>query len=48
MSGQLLKYSAFYTALAAVSFRFGWWAANYVSDRMDNYDPRISEGKYGW
>lgn len=48
MARQLLKHSAFYTALAAISFRLGWWAANYISDRMDNYDPRIGEGKYGW
>lgn len=48
MRSQLLKYCAFYAALAAVSFRLGWWASRYVSDRMDNYDPRIREGRYGW
>lgn len=48
MSGQLGRYAAFYVAIAAVSFRIGWWAAHYVSDRMDKFDPRIGEGKYRW
>ncbi len=48
MRSQLLKYSAFYAGLATVSFRIGWWASRYVSDRRDNVDPRIGEGKYGW
>lgn len=48
MSGQLLRYSAFYAAIAAVAFRIGWWAARYVSDRMDKFDPRNQKGKHGW
>ncbi|SII08949.1 Uncharacterised protein [Mycobacteroides abscessus subsp. abscessus] len=45
---QLVKYPLFYIALAGVSFRIGWCAAHYVSDRMDNFDPDIGKGKYGW
>lgn len=48
MRNQLLKYCPFYAALAAISFRAGWWAAHYVSDRMDTFDPRIGQGRYGW
>lgn len=47
-STQFVKYPLFYAALAAISFRFGWWACHYVSDRMDNFDPDIGKGKYGW
>lgn len=48
MRSQLLTYSAFYFGLVAIAFRTGWWAARYVSDRMDNVDPRIGEARYGW
>ncbi|MGH3725670.1 MAG: hypothetical protein ACRDUS_16295 [Mycobacterium sp.] len=48
MLAQLLKYIPFYAAVVAVSFRAGWWASHYVSDRTDNFDPRIGAGKYGW
>ncbi|WJJ55933.1 hypothetical protein PROPHIT361_81 [Mycobacterium phage prophiT36-1] len=41
---QLVKYPLFYIALAGVSFRIGWCAAHYVSDRMDNFDPDIGRG----
>ncbi|WP_165614652.1 hypothetical protein [Mycobacteroides chelonae] len=47
-NSQCVKYVVFYAALTGVSFRIGWWACNYVSDRIDNYKPRIGEGKYGW
>ncbi|MDM2398179.1 hypothetical protein PP613_03995 [Mycobacteroides abscessus] len=45
MSGQLLKYSAFYAALAAISFRLGWWASDQLSSYAQEIDPRI-ERKY--
>ncbi|WP_202910248.1 hypothetical protein [Mycobacteroides abscessus] len=45
---QLIKYPLFYIALAGISFRLGWCACHYVSDRLDKFDPRIGEGKYGW
>lgn len=48
MRNHLLTHATSYAALAAVAFRLGWWACNYVSDRMDKFDPRIGEGKYGW
>ncbi len=47
MIAQLSRYGAFYLALAVVSFRIGWWASHYVSDRMDKFDPRIEKGKHG-
>lgn len=48
MTRQLLKVGALCLALAAIAFRLGWWAAHYVSDRMDTFDPRIEKGKHGW
>ncbi|WP_255788095.1 hypothetical protein [Mycobacteroides abscessus] len=41
MPNQLLKYSAFYGALAAISFRLGWWAADRLSSYAQEIDPRI-------
>lgn len=48
MRRQLLIYPALYLAVFAVAFRLGWWAANYISDRIDKIGPCIREGKYGW
>lgn len=48
MIAQLSRYGAFYAAVAVIGFRLGWWAAHYVGDRMDNFNPRIGQGKYGW
>ncbi|WP_195161476.1 hypothetical protein [Mycobacteroides abscessus] len=45
MARQLLKYSAFYAALAALSFRLGWWASDRLSSYAQEIDPRI-ERKY--
>ncbi|CPR78645.1 Uncharacterised protein [Mycobacteroides abscessus subsp. abscessus] len=45
MARQLLKHSAFYTALAALSFRLGWWASDQLSSYAQEIDPRI-ERKY--
>lgn len=45
---QLVQYPLFYIALAGISFRIGWWAAHYVSDSMDKFDPDIGKGKCGW
>lgn len=45
MRNQLLKHGAFYAALAAVSFRLGWWASDQLSSYAQEIDPRI-ERKY--
>lgn len=45
MARQLLKHSAFYAALAAISFRLGWWASDQLSSYAQAIDPRI-ERKY--
>lgn len=45
MARQLLKHSAFYAALAAISFRLGWWASDCLSSYAQEIDPRI-ERKY--
>ncbi|EIU04756.1 hypothetical protein MA5S0422_4592 [Mycobacteroides abscessus 5S-0422] len=45
MARQLLKHSAFYAALAALSFRLGWWASDQLSSYAQEIDPRI-ERKY--
>lgn len=45
MPNQLLKHSAFYAALAALSFRLGWWASDQLSSYAQEIDPRI-ERKY--
>lgn len=44
MPRQLLNHSAFYAALAAISFRLGWWASDRLSYAQE-IDPRI-ERKY--
>lgn len=41
MPNQLLKHSAFYAALAAISFRLGWWASDQLSSYAQEIDPRI-------
>ncbi|MDM3924272.1 hypothetical protein [Mycobacteroides abscessus] len=41
MARQLLKHSAFYAALTAISFRLGWWAADRLSSYAQEIDPRI-------
>ena len=48
MQTQLLRYAPFYGAVAALAFISGWCACAYLSDRMDRFDPRIGQGKYGW
>ncbi|WP_204250394.1 hypothetical protein [Mycobacteroides abscessus] len=45
MPNQLLKHGAFYAALAALSFRLGWWASDRLSSYAQEIDPRI-ERKY--
>ncbi|SKQ50889.1 hypothetical protein [Mycobacteroides abscessus] len=45
MPNQLLKHGAFYAALAALSFRLGWWASDQLSSYAQEIDPRI-ERKY--
>lgn len=45
MARQLLKHSAFYAALAAISFRLVWWASDRLSSYAQEIDPRI-ERKY--
>ncbi|BAP98795.1 hypothetical protein [Mycobacteroides abscessus] len=45
MARQLLKHSAVYAALAAISFRLGWWASDRLSSYAQEIDPRI-ERKY--
>lgn len=45
MARQLLKHWAFYAALAALSFRLGWWASDQLSSYAQEIDPRI-ERKY--
>lgn len=41
MARQLLKHSAFYAALAALSFRLGWWASDQLSSYAQEIAPRI-------
>lgn len=41
MPNQLLKHSAFYAALAAISFRLGWWASDQLSTYAQEIDPHI-------
>lgn len=41
MARQLLKHSAFYAALAAISFRLGWWESDRLSSYAQEIDPRI-------
>ncbi|WP_255799427.1 hypothetical protein [Mycobacteroides abscessus] len=41
MPNQLLKHSASYAALAALSFRLGWWASDQLSSYAQEIDPRI-------
>lgn len=48
MRSQLARYSGFYAAVFLVAFGIGWRAARFVEDRIDKFDPRIGEGKYGW
>ncbi|WP_157901321.1 hypothetical protein [Mycobacteroides franklinii] len=45
---QLLAVSGLCLVIGGAAFPLGWWASHYLSDRMDNYDPRISHGKHGW
>ncbi|SHP61990.1 Uncharacterised protein [Mycobacteroides abscessus subsp. abscessus] len=48
MPRQLLAVAALCLAALGAAFQLGWWAANYISDRIDKFDPCIREGKYGW
>lgn len=48
MTKQIAVVGAFCLAVFAAAFRLGWWAANYISDRIDKIGPCIREGKYGW
>ncbi|WP_182872749.1 hypothetical protein [Mycobacteroides abscessus] len=45
MTKRLAGYGLFYLAIAAISFRLGWWASDRLSSYAQEIDPRI-ERKY--